>query len=287
MVGASQSLTDYHELLALQEIEAVLIALPIHLTAPITLDAAQAGKHVLLEKPLGANLDQGRWLKEQLAHLPVTVLVGENFRYRADLRRARELIQSGALGELIVLRLHSISKVNTTSPDDFASTPWRHDNQYRGGTILDAGVHHAAALRDLGGEVEWVQGFAKYGGSQLGGQTTLSMNLRFRSGAIGSYLYSVVCYDERPEYFLGLSVYGSEATLEFGREGMRLLRPGQAAETIDADASDGGYYGEFLNFHNAIREGEPVVATLEQSYKDMELMLRALDSAEEARVILL
>lgn len=286
LVGAPRVVSDYRELLALTEVEAVLLALPIHLTAPITIEAAHAGKHILLEKPIGANLKQARRVKEQLAYLPVTVLVGENFRYRADLHKAKQMIQSGELGELIVVRLHTLSKVDTDSPDNFASTPWRQDNQYRGGPVLDAGVHHAAALRELGGEVEWVQAFAKYGGSPLGGQTTLSMNLRFRSGALGSYLFSAVCHDEQPS-FLGLTIYGSEATLEIREEGLRLMRPGQDPQQIDVDTDDGGYYGEFLNFYEAIREDQPVVATVEQSYKDMELMLRALDSAEEARVILL
>lgn len=286
LVGASRGLADYRELLALAEIEAVLLSLPIHLTAPIALDAARAGKHVLLEKPIGANLEQARQLKEQLAYLPVTVLVGENFRYRADLLRAGELIRAGELGELILLRLHALGRVDTSKPNDFASTPWRHDNQYRGGTILDGGVHHAAALRDLGGEVEWVQAFARYGGSRLGGQTTISMNLRFRSGALGSYVYSAVCHDEQPS-FLGLTIYGTQATLELREDALRLLRPGQPAQEVAIEANDGGYYGEFLNFYEAIRAGQPVVATVEQSYKDMELILRGLDSAEEARVILL
>lgn len=285
-IGAAHALEDYRALLALPEIEAVLVALPIHLIAPIALEAAQAGKHVLLEKPIGANLEQARRLKEHLSYLPVTTLVGENFRYRADIARARELIDAGELGELTVVRLHSLSRVDTDDQDNFASTRWRHDNQYRGGSILDAGVHHAAALRTLAGEIEWVQAFTKYGGAALGGQTTISMNLRFRSGALGSYLFSVVCHDDQPS-FLGLTLYGSTATLELRESGLRLLRPGQPAQTIEVDASDGGYEGEFRNFYEAIRSGAPVIATVEQSYKDMELMLRALDSAEEARVILL
>ena len=152
--------------------------------------------------------------------------------------------------------------------------------------MLDAGVHHAAALRALGGDVEWVQAFAKYGGSQLGGQTTISMNLRFRNGALGSYLFSSVCHDEQPS-FLGLTLYGTQATLEIREHGLRLLRPDHAPQSIDVDRDDGGYEAEFRNLHAAIRDGQPLIGTVEQSYRDMELILRALDSAEEARVILL
>lgn len=286
MVGAERIFTDYHDLLALGELDAVLLSLPIHLTAPIALEAARAGKHLVIEKPIGANLVQAQELRAQLDCLPITVLVAENFRYRADIRAARQIVRDGTLGDLILVRFHSISKVDTTNPDEFGSTPWRHDIQFRGGMMLDAGVHHVAALRELAGDVEWVQAFTKYGGSQYGGPTTMSMNLRFRSGALGSYVYSVVCHDDQPT-FLHLSLYGTEATLEITQGGLRILRPGQAAETISVDVDDGGYYGEFLNFYEALRENKPVVATVEQSYKDMDLIMRALDSAEQAALILL
>lgn len=286
LVGAASIFTDYRALLALQEVEAVLLALPIHLTAPLTLEAARASKHVLLEKPLGSNLEQARQLKEQLAHLPVTALVAENFRYRPDIVRAQQLLGEGRLGEIILLRLHSVSRVDTTNPQEFGSTPWRHDIQYRGGPLLDGGVHHAAALRMLGGDVEWVQAFTKYGGSKLGGPTTISMNLRFRSGALGSYVHSAVCHDQQSS-FLGLTIYGTDGTLELGDGTLRLYRPGEPGEDFEVDPADGGYRAEFLNFYAALREGQAVVATAEESYRDMELILRALDSAEQAQVILL
>lgn len=286
MVGATHAFTDYHELLARSDVEAVLLALPIHLTAPIALDAALAGKHLVIEKPLGSNLEQARGLKNQLANLPIKVLVAENFRYRADLAAAQRIIDEGTLGDLILVRLHALAKTDTTQADDFAGTPWRHDIQYRGGTLLDGGVHHASALRQLCGPVEWVQAFTKYGGSELQGPTTISMNLRFRSGALGSYLYSAVCHEEQPT-FLSLTLYGSAATLEVRDGAVRIVRPQQRPETVDVDLADGGYYGEFLNFYEAVRHNKPIIATVEESYRDMELILRALDSAEQAAVVLL
>jgi predicted dehydrogenase len=286
LVGASRTFTDYHDLLTLVEVEAVLLALPIHLLAPIALDAAHAGKHLIIEKPLGSNLEQARRLKDQLAHLPIKVMVAENFRYRADLAAAQRVIREGALGDVVLVRLHALAKVDTGDPESFAHTSWRHDTQYRGGTILDGGVHHAAALRAIGGEVEWVQAFTKYGYSQLNGPTTISMNLRFRSGVLGSYLYSAVCHDQQSD-FLAMTIYGVEATLEIRDGSVRVLRPDRPDETIRVDSDDGGYYAEFLNFADALRKNQPIVATVEQSYKDMELILRALDSAEQAAVVLL
>jgi len=286
LVGAPKTFTDYRDLLKLSEVEAVLLSLPIHLTSTVTLDAALAGKHIILEKPLGANLEQARLLKEQLAHLPVKVLVAENFHYRADLLKIQQLIRDGRIGDIILIRLNALAKTDTTDKNSFASTPWRHDPQYRGGQLLDGGVHHATALREIGGEVEWVQAFTKHGSSELHGPTTLSMNLRFRSGALGSYLYSAVCHDDQPT-FLALTIYGSTGTIERRDDQLRIIRPNEAAEHIEVDLEDGGYYGEFANFYGAIREGQPIVATVEQAYHDMALILRGLDSAEQSAVLLM
>jgi predicted dehydrogenase len=286
LVGASKTFTDYRELLALPEVEAVLLSLPIHLTAHIAIEAARAGKHVILEKPLAANLEQARLTRDELSRYPVKVLVAENMRYRDDLIAVRRLIDEGAIGDLILVRMQALSRVDTSDPESFASTPWRQDIQYRGGALLDGGVHHAATMRGIAGEVEWVQAFIKYGGgSQLNGPTTISMNLRFRSGAIGAYLFSSTCHDQDAG-FLTLAVHGTTGTIEIRDNTARLLRPGASPETLVADA-DGGYYGEFLNFHAAIREDQPIVSTVEQGYRDMELILRAIDSAEQARVLLL
>ncbi|MBV9792177.1 MAG: Gfo/Idh/MocA family oxidoreductase [Chloroflexi bacterium] len=286
LVGANKTFTDYRELLALPEVEAVLISLPIHLTAHIAIEAARSGKHVILEKPLAANLEQARLTRDELARYPVKVLVAENMRYRDDLIAARRLIDEGAIGDLILVRMQSLSHVDASDPESFASTPWRQDIQYRGGALLDGGVHHAAAMRGIAGEVEWVQAFTKYGGhDQLTGPTTLSMNLRFRSGAIGAYLFSSTCHNEDAG-FLMLTIHGTAGTIEIRDTTSRLLRPGQPPETI-VDNAEGGYYGEFLNFYAAIREDQPIVSTVEQGYRDMELILRAIDSAEQATVLLL
>jgi predicted dehydrogenase len=287
LTGATHTFTNYHDLLALQEIEAALISLPIHLTAPVSLDAARAGKHLVIEKPPGSNLEQARVLRDELARLPVIALVAENFRYRSDLQTARRLIREGAIGEIVLIRMHSIAKVRGTDPEDFSSTPWRQDPQYRGGSLLDGGVHHAAALRDIGGDVEWLHAFVKHGDSVMNGPTTISINLRFRSGALGAYLYSVAVHDEEL-VFLNMRIHGTTGTLRVRDGKLDLLRAGDDPERIDLDSDDtGGYRGEFMNFYEAVRDGKPVISTVEEGYRDMELILRGLDSAEQAQVILL
>ncbi|GAC1539416.1 MAG: Gfo/Idh/MocA family oxidoreductase [Herpetosiphon sp.] len=286
LTGASKQFRDYRDLLRLDEIDAVLIALPIHLQARVILDCVHAGKHVLCEKPPASNLQQAQELMANLAGTTQVVAIAENFRYRQDLDVAKKAIADERIGALVMLRCVSVARATTDDPKEFSGTPWRHDTQYRGGPLLDGGVHHAAALRDIGGPVEWVQAFTKYGGGALGGTTSMVMSLRFRNGVLGSFTHSSVVHD--PDgHFLNLMIYGSEGTLQIHDGSVRLLRSNAEPEDLPVPEFDNGYRGEFEDFFQAVRTGKPVRASLAESYGDLELIMRALDSAEQASVLLL
>lgn len=284
-----RSTTDYREVLANEGVEAVLLSLPIHLTAQFMLDAARAGKHILAEKPLAANLPQAQELAATLHNFNHLVIeIAENYHYREDFFKAKEWLAAGRIGELFLIEIRSRFWTNTAS--GFASTPWRMDNQYRGGLVADAGVHYAAALRELGGEVEQLQAFSKLLHPQLGSQDTLLLNLRFRNGALGSLTFTGAAKTTENT---------SMQTLLCGTEGSIRLNNGKVILTEGANQEarvveewsvpdfDNGYRGEFENFYQAIRHGAPVVATVEEALRDWEIIMYALDSAETRSVILL
>lgn len=275
---------DYRDLLAADDVEAVLISLPIYLAAQVIMESVRAGKHVLCEKPLAANLAQAQEVLATVRHAPVVVEIAENYHYKAAIRQAKDWIAAGRVGQVFLIDLvntywHDISK-------GFSSTPWRWDTQYRGGPILDAGVHQTALLRELGGEVEQLQAFTRGVHRDLRGPDTLVLNLRFRSGALGRLMFSAAAV-ETQKVFVDATVLGSEGTIIFEDERLRLLRRGEAEEVVPIAKGDNGYYEEFLNFYQAITAGTPVVATPEEAYRDFEILMRALDSAESRSVILL
>ena len=84
----------------LAEVDAVVIALPVSLHHPAGLAALQAGKHVLVEKPLALTVSDSEALIEAAAEAKRTLMVGHTFEYNAGMWRLRELIDSGALGDL-------------------------------------------------------------------------------------------------------------------------------------------------------------------------------------------
>src|SRR6202051_3828480 len=99
-LGIAKVYGSYEELLADPEIEAVYIPLPNHLHVPWSIRAAEAGKHVLCEKPIALSVAECRTLIE--ARDRTGVKIGEAFMVRTHPQwiRAREIAQSGEIGEL-------------------------------------------------------------------------------------------------------------------------------------------------------------------------------------------
>ncbi|HEU5316383.1 MAG TPA: Gfo/Idh/MocA family oxidoreductase [Chloroflexota bacterium] len=287
---------DYRALLERKDVDAVAILLPIPLLYDAARAALEAGKHVLCEKTPGVDLEQGRAFLELERCFPnQRLLVAENFFYRDDLRLARSLLEGGAIGRLHTMTWRMVSQyVPDLTGRSFSSTPWRQRPQYRGGPHLDGGVHMVSQIRLLCGDVHKVHGLVQHANTQMGGPSDLSLNLRFVSGAIGSY---VSLHPEIPvprDEARGMRLYGSEGTMTFSGnfgEATRTVtvhRPtgssgsGEklAAEEHVVANTDGGYYNEWHNFHDAVVHGAPIVGTVAQSFHNMLVVLRGLDSAE-------
>jgi predicted dehydrogenase len=94
----------YEEVIADKDIDAVIIAVPDHWHAQIALEAAEAGKHVYLEKPFTNTLAQARILVETVRQSGISFQLGHNLRSTPAVWKARDLVDDGKLGELVHIR---------------------------------------------------------------------------------------------------------------------------------------------------------------------------------------
>ena len=277
---------DYHTLLGRNDVDAVLISLPIPLNLSVTRAALEAGKDVICEKPPGANVAEGRaYVELAAAHPERTILVAENWFYRDDLRLARSLLDEGRLGHVHLAAWRSVSQM-VPREGEFSSTPWRQQAEYEGGPHLDGGVHYVAQLRLLCGDADRVAGETQDANAIFAGPSDLALNLRFVSGAIGAYTAS---YPEVPvpADANDLRLYGSEAVMTVGRNELEIHDPDGTVEVYRLEGADGGYFNEFLNFAEAVTDGAPLVSTAARSYRNMEIVLEGIESARTGQMIAL
>lgn len=284
--GASMSdyTADAGKLLRRDDVDAALISLPIQLNFPMTRRALEAGKHVLCEKPAGANDAEGRAFVELAeAHPDRVVFIAENWFYRDDLRLARSLLDEGVIGRLHLVAWRNVSQL-IPRPGQFSSTPWRHHAEYEGGPHLDGGVHHMAQLRLLCGDADRIAGEIQDANSIFAGPSDLTLTLRFVSGAAGDYAasYPEMAMPPEPNE---MRLYGTEGVMVLGGDGIRLYRPDGTGDHYTIDMPDGGYYNEFLDFAEAVTTGSSFVGTVAQSYRNMEFVLLGLDSARQGETL--
>ena len=149
---------------------------------------------------------------------------------------------------------------------------------------MDGGVHHIAELRMLLGDVVRVYGETQHANVTHGGPSDLALNLRFVSGAIANYTAAYTDI-ELPAEANELRIYGTEGVMTLGQREIRIDRPGQETETQKVEMADGGYYNEFLNFHDAIFRGAPLIGTVEQTYRNMQIVDAGIAAPLAERVI--
>ena len=122
-----------------EKIDAVCIATPNYLHSEISIAAANAGKHVLVEKPISVTLEQADAMIDAAENNNVFLMVEQTFRFLPIVELARQMIQSGMLGKILSVK----SKFGTPGPDMWApGSDWFFSPNHAGyGTFLDVGIH--------------------------------------------------------------------------------------------------------------------------------------------------
>lgn len=136
-LGASAAVADWRSAVDHPAVDLVVVATPNGYLADIGVAALEAGRHVLLEKPMGRGLDEARRLERAAAASGRQLKVGFNHRYHPGLERARSLVAEAAIGPIINLRARY---GHGSRPG--CETEWRADPEMAGGgELMDQGVH--------------------------------------------------------------------------------------------------------------------------------------------------
>lgn len=153
--GTCQATCDYHDILTNGEVGLVIISTTNEFLASIAYDAVKAGKHVLVEKPAGRNPDELVPIIKCAELNSVFVKVGFNHRYHPAIRKAKEMVNSGAIGPLMFIRARYGHGGRLGYEKE-----WRADSEKSGGgELIDQGVHLIDLARWFLGELSVEKGF--------------------------------------------------------------------------------------------------------------------------------
>lgn len=295
-VHPSHLVADYQDLLKIDCLDAVAICVPPQRQVEVALAALDAGKHLLIEKPLALTLEDCDRLIRRASLTNRTVMVGFNTRWHRLTRYARAMIRQGGLGPLDLIR-----GVRTNS---YHPVPeWRKTRKHGGGVLLDLAIHHFDLWHYLvEAEVEEVTAYTR---SELREDESAVVMARMSNGTLAT----IACA-ERTNQNNNLEICGraGSLTLSFYRfDGLEYASetdiPGNIRSRVDAAKRlvrelpqailrlpHGGewlqsYREEWRHFLGSLRQSSPVGCSLEDGRRALAVAMAAMESASTGRSV--
>jgi len=217
--GYERSTTDWRDVVADPAIGLFDNGGPNALHAEPSIAAAQAGKHVLCEKPLGRDADEAFEIWSRVAATGVKHLCGFNYRFVPAVRLARELIGAGELGEI----RHFRARYLQDWADDPGLDTWRFDPDAAGsGAIGDLATHVVDLARYLVGEIAALSGVVKTFVPGRRVDDAVEAVVEFEGGTIGTIEATRLALGRRNAF--QWEINGSQASLWFDMERMNELQ---------------------------------------------------------------
>jgi len=274
-VGGVPYVTEYLELLQRDDVEAVDIALPIYLNREVTHAALEAGKHVLVEKPMAVDLAEAETMLTFEERYPQVKMVAENFYYHRLYHRLRELLDEGRIGKPYAILWDVFRELD--EHNKYVHTDWRIDHKHEGGFITDAGIHNIAALRVMFDDLNSGSAFTAGVNSAIGRTDTFSFQFETAQGVYGVLNLFLSAKGFNRNHIVILGNKGS-IRVENNRHILVATSDGrQHKETFEDDTS---YKTEFEEFYDAIRFGKPVTSTFERGFHDLQILLKMIEASQ-------
>lgn len=230
----ARAVGDHREILDDGEVEVVSICLPHDLHEPLAVEALQAGKHVITEKPIALTVEQADHMIAVAERVGRRLFVIMNLVFTPYYLRARELLRAGELGRpfLSVFHITGNELPRMNDPSSWKGTPDRAG----GGAMIDTGYHAIYMLLDLFGSAEKVSAHAR----RLIVEPSNKMDdnavatIEFANGVLASV---IVSYSEtNMPWSERRTIYGTDASIEMSDdtvEPLRVWRDGQVIERQD------------------------------------------------------
>jgi predicted dehydrogenase len=226
--------TDWKRLLERDDIDAIDIVTPNHTHAEIAIAAAEAGKHIICEKPLSMNIGEARRMLEAAQKNKVVHMICHNYRYAPAVQFAKKLINDGRLGRIYHIRA-SFLKDGAMNPKGPAT--WRMNKQTAGsGALGDLMAHSIDLARFLIGEFSGVSGVT---------ETFINQRPYAKGDPNGEADYSVVDVDDAVAF---VSRFANGAMGVF--EATRFAKGNRNGNRFEINGSKGAIRWDFMNMND-------------------------------------
>ena len=282
--------TDWRKVVQRKEVDAVSVCTPNVTHAEITIAAAKAGKHVLVEKPMATSMAEVDAMIAAAEKAKVHLMVEQTVRFYPECEAAKDLLESGLLGKIQSVR----GRVSHGGPEYWSPTgKWFMQKKHAfGGTLCDLAIHGIDLIRWLVGEaIVEVAGFhalLEKKGADV--EDNAVFIYKFAGGAMGTMETSwttrpedTCCYIYCQNGNLKLTLWQEEETAVAQPMVVEVERPaGSFVPSVPKESRLGGPYAYFVH---CIETGEKPFVSGEEGGASLEVILAAYESARTGKVV--
>lgn len=274
-----EAMASYEAMLALDDLDGVILTTPNSAHRAGTEAAAAAGKHVFVEKPVSNSVADGRAMISACEDAGVVLAVGHSYRRNGALRHLRHMIDSGELGRV------SLAEGAFSNDNGLKLKPgaWRTDPaEIPGGCLMQIGIHQIDNLLYLLGDASEVTAYFNRLETEPEIEDVTALLMQFTSGAVG-YVAADYISPRRFE----ITVHGTKANAFFDmdNEGLRIQRTGESAPLpVDYEPAD-HLLVELEDFADAAAEGRKPEIDGRDGLVPLAVVLGAARSSKERRSV--
>lgn len=255
-------------------VDIINISGPNQVHTPQGVAAAEAGKHILMEKPMCLSMRDNRLLRDAVVRNGVKSVVSFVTRWNPLTENLKSLLAAGAIGELVHIEVNYWHEIGPW----WKGFEWGRTREIGGSAALLAGCHAIDLLRWLSGdEVAEVSAFSNNRRGLFEFDPNVAAVVKFRGGAIGA---TSTLFDGEVPYQFNVDIVGTAGSLRDNRIWSKKLLPSERSwTTMSAQPLDSGdvahhpFDGEINHFVDCIRENRESHASIADAYRTHELCM--------------
>lgn len=284
--------TDLAEMLQDDAIDVVNICTPSGYHASLAVQAADAGKHLIVEKPIALTLEDADAIIDACNRNGVKLSVVHPNRFRPAIKVLKQAMEEGRFGKLS----HANATVRwNRNQEYFDKDPWRGTKALDGGVLMNQAIHNLDLMLWMMGDPEEVSSFSATRLRNIEAEDVSVGVVRFKNGALGVVEAAVTIYPRNLEETL--SIFGESGTVKVGgttanrietwkMESYSDEKIADLIATIDQDPmGKPGHQCIVEDMVESIQENREPVVTGEDGKKALRLILALYQSAEENRPV--